>query len=66
MRRIVANSLIRQAYKIEDKEEKLIDEKVETVREKTDRLPGEIFQIVGDLIDFIEIVNKLEGKNEDK
>jgi len=66
MRRIVANSLIKQAYKIEDKEEKLIDEKVETVREKTDRLPGEIFQIVGDLIDFIEIVNKLEGKNEDK
>ena len=62
----MANSLIKQAYKIEDKEEKLIDEKVETVREKTDRLPGEIFQIVGDLIDFIEIVNKLEGKNEDK
>lgn len=66
MKRIIPKKILNQAYKIDGNEENLIDEKTLSFQEKTEKLPPEIFQIVGNIVSFIEEVNNLEGENENK
>lgn len=62
MKRLVAKELVEKAYSLEDYSQTRLDKKVEGFKEKTEKLPREIFEIVGDLVNFIEKVNKMEGK----
>ncbi|MCF6466580.1 hypothetical protein [Clostridium sp. Cult2] len=64
--RLVSKKQLKKAYekkKIENK----IDIKEELAMENVEKVPKELFQILGETLSFIENVNKMEGKNnEDK
>ena len=64
--RLISKKQLKKAYekkKIENK----IDIKEELAIENIEKVPRELFQILGETLSFIENVNKMEGeKNEDK
>jgi hypothetical protein len=64
--RLISKKQLKKAYekkKIENK----IDIKEELAIENIEKVPKELFQILGETLSFIENVNKMEGeKNEDK
>ncbi|MCF6463107.1 hypothetical protein [Clostridium sp. Cult1] len=64
--RLISKKQLKKAYekkKIENK----IDIKEEFAIENIEKVPKELFQILGETLSFIENVNKMEGeKNEDK
>lgn len=64
-KRLIPKKYIERAYTLEvENPNKDLD--LETTEEKIDKLPKEMFQILGEIISFIENTNKFEGeKNED-
>lgn len=60
-RMFVPKDIIKRAYRndIEIREE-VIEE--ETVVEKVDKLPEELFKVVGKVVSFIEVSDKMEEK----
>ncbi|NLJ98607.1 MAG: hypothetical protein GX320_04975 [Tissierellia bacterium] len=64
--RLVSKQDIKNAY-----EKKQIDSKIDLNKsldmEKLEKVPNELFQILGETLSFIENINNMEGnKNEDK
>jgi type III secretion system FlhB-like substrate exporter len=57
--RLISRKYIEKAYIKDEVREELLEE--ESVEEKVDKLPKEMFQILGEVISFIEKTNKLEG-----
>jgi type III secretion system FlhB-like substrate exporter len=65
-KRLILNKNIKKAY-TQELETKDLDLNLESQAESIDKLPKEMFQILGEVISFIEITNKFEGdKNENK
>ena len=60
-RRLILNKNIKKAY-TQEIERKDLDIKQESQVENIDKLPKEMFQILGEVISFIEIINKFEGE----
>ncbi len=64
--RLVSKKHIKKAYEKKDIKNK-IDLKEELGIENIERVPKELFQILGETLSFIENVNNMEGKkHEDK
>ncbi|CCQ98047.1 hypothetical protein CULT_780005 [[Clostridium] ultunense Esp] len=64
--RLVSKKQVKKAYE-KKKVENKIDIKEELAIENIEKVPKELFQILGETLSFIENVNKMEGeKNEDK
>ena len=64
--RLVSKKHVKRAYEKKDIENK-IDIKKELGMENIERVPKELFQILGETLSFIENVNNIEGeKDEDK
>lgn len=64
--RLVSKKQLKKAYE-KKKVENKIDIKEELAIENIEKVPKELFQILGETLSFIENVNKMEGdKNEDK
>jgi len=64
--RLVSKKQIKKAYE-KKKVGSKIDIKEELAMENVEKVPKELFQILGETLSFIENVNKMEGeKNEDK
>lgn len=59
MKRLIPRKLIEKAYTLDTVEE--LDSDKDTIAEKVEKLPEEMFQILGEIISFIENTNKLEG-----
>lgn len=65
-KRLILSKNIKKAY-TQELETKDLDLNLESQAESIDKLPKEMFQILGEVISFIEITNKFEGdKNENK
>lgn len=65
-KRLIPHKYIKKAY---TKEDNIKDEdfQLEDPTKNIDKLPKEMFQILGDVISFMENINKIEGeKNENK
>ena len=63
-KRLISNKYVKKAYTKEISNTE-IDLNSRPIEEKVHRLPKEMFQILGQVIQYIENVNKLEGdKNE--
>lgn len=61
--RFISKANIQAAYKRgENISEDLIEDREENHLEKIDKLPEETFQIIGKVVSFIEIANKMEEK----
>ena len=60
-RRLILNKNIKKAY-TQEIERKDLDIKQESQVENIDKLPKEMFQILGEVISFIETTNKFEGE----
>ncbi|MBU5428206.1 hypothetical protein KQI41_17575 [Tissierella pigra] len=58
-RRLISRKYVEKAYIKDEVNENALNE--ETIEEKVDKLPKEMFQILGEVISFIEKTNKLEG-----
>ena len=64
--RLVSKKHVKRAYEKKDIENK-IDIKKELGMENIERVPKELFQILGETLSFIKNVNNIEGeKDEDK
>lgn len=64
--RLVTKKQLKKAYE-EKKIENKIDVREELAMKNIEKVPKELFQILGESLSFIENVNKMEGeKNEDK
>lgn len=65
-KRLIPKQYIKKAYtKGDEKQDLNMD--LEPMVEKIDKLPKEMFQIIGEVISFIEKANTIEGdKNENK
>lgn len=64
--RLVSKKYIKNAYE-KKKVESKIDLKEELGIENIEKIPKELFQILGETLSFIEKVNNMEGeKDEDK
>lgn len=65
-KRLISRKDIERAYTLDMVEDMDLD--TETIAEKVERLPEEMFQILGEIILFIENTNKFEGEkvNENK
>ena len=61
-KRLIPLKYIEKAYTRDDTIQDM-DLTRENTKERLDKLPGEIFEILGDVISFIENTNKLEGEN---
>ena len=59
-KRLISRKHIEKAYKT-DTLSADIDLNLESMEEKIDKLPKEMFQILGEIISFIENTNKFEG-----
>ncbi|WP_313755801.1 hypothetical protein [Tissierella sp.] len=59
-KRLISRKHIEKAYKT-DTLSGDIDLNLEPIEEKIDKLPKEMFQILGEIISFIENTNKFEG-----
>ena len=65
-KRLIARKDITKAYSREQEKPKL-DLNIDSPRSDVNKLPKEIFEILGEVVSFIETTNKFEGdKNEDK
>lgn len=65
-KRLISKRYIEKAY-TQDSQNVEMDIKLESIEDKVDKLPKEMFQILGEMISFVENINKLEGdKNENK
>lgn len=65
-KRLIPKKYIKKAY-TQDVQSQNINLNVDSPIEDIDKLPKEMFQILGEVISFIENTNKFEGdKNEDK
>lgn len=63
-KRLISKRHIEKAY-TQDSQKADMDISLESIEDKVDKLPTEMFQILGEIISFIENTNKLEGdKNE--
>lgn len=63
-KRLISKRHIEKAY-TQDSQKVDMDISLESIEDKVDKLPTEMFQILGEIISFIENTNKLEGdKNE--
>ena len=64
--RLISKKQLKKAYE-EKKIENKIDVREELAMKNIEKVPKELFQILGETLSFIENVNKMEGeKNEDK
>lgn len=63
--RLVSNKYVKNAYE-KKKPENKIDLKEELGMENIEKVPKELFQILGETLSFIENVNNIEGDNEDE
>ena len=61
-KRLISFRTIEKAY-IKEEINSDIDVKVESIEERIDKLPKEMFQILGEIVSFIENTNKIEGDN---
>lgn len=59
-KRLISRKYIEKAYTT-DAENQDMDLGQESIEERIDKLPKEMFQILGEVISFIENTNKLEG-----
>ncbi len=59
-KRLVSRKHIEKAY-TKDLLSQDIDLNLESMEERIDKLPKEMFQILGEIISFIENTNKFEG-----
>lgn len=59
-KRLISFKTIEKAYTKEETNSD-IDVKVESIEERIDKLPKEMFQILGEIVSFIENTNKIEG-----
>lgn len=65
-KRLISKRYIEKAY-TQDSQIVEMDIKLESIEDKVDKLPKEMFQILGEMISFVENINKFEGdKNENK
>lgn len=65
-KRLISKRYIEKAY-TQDSQNVEMDIKLESIEDKVDKLPKEMFQILGEMISFVENINKFEGdKNENK
>lgn len=65
-KRLISRKDIKKAYSQEVERPKL-DLDIDSPMDDIDRLPKEMFEILGEVISFIENTNKFEGdKNENK
>jgi len=65
-KRIISKRYIQNAY-TKDQQGIGLDINLEPVEDKVDKLPKEMFQILGEIISFVENTNRFEGeKNENK
>ncbi|WP_353095011.1 hypothetical protein [Tissierella praeacuta] len=60
MKRLISRKSIEKAYKTDTLVQD-IELNLESTEEKIDKLPKEMFQILGEVISFIENTNKFEG-----
>lgn len=63
-KRLVPSHYIEKAYKKEDNINDM-DFTMENTSKGMDKLPKEMFEILGDIVSFIEIINKTEGENHE-
>ena len=65
-KRLISKRYIEKAY-TQDLQNLEMDKNLESIGDKVDKLPEEMFQILGEIISFVESTNKFEGdKNENK
>ena len=65
-KRLIPKKYIKKAY-TRDNEKQDFNMDLEPMADKIDKLPKEMFQIIGEVISFIEKTNTIEGdKNENK
>lgn len=64
-KRLISFRTIEKAY-IKEEVNSDIDVKVESIEERIDKLPKEMFQILGEIVSFIENTNKIEGDNNNE
>ena len=65
-KRLISQKNIEKAYKADILNQDA-DLELEPIEERIDKLPKEMFQILGEVISFIESTNKVEGdKHENK
>ena len=65
-KRLISKRYIEKAY-TQDLQNVEMDINLESIEDKVDKLPEEMFQILGEVISFVENTNKFEGdKNENK
>lgn len=60
-KRLILNKNIKKAY-TQEVERKNLDINPESQVEDIDKLPKEMFQILGEVVSFIETTNKFEGE----
>lgn len=64
--RLISKKYIKKAY-TPDLQNVDMDINLESIEDKVELLPKEMFQIIGKVISYIENINKIEGeKNENK
>lgn len=65
-KRLISKKYMKKAY-TQDLQNLEMDISLESIEDKVDKLPEEMFQILGEVISFVENTNKFEGdKNENK
>lgn len=65
-KRLISKKYMKKAY-TQDLQNLEMDINLESIEDKIDKLPKEMFQILGEVISFVENTNKFEGdKNENK
>lgn len=63
-RRLISKEYIKEAY-TQDGNGPNIELELLDRKENLDKLPKEMFHILGDIVSFIENVNKTEGENHE-
>lgn len=64
--RLVSKKHVQNAYE-KKKTKNQMDIKEESIEEKIEKIPKELFEILGETLSFIDYVNTIEGdKNENK
>lgn len=65
-KRLISRKDITKAYS-QEQEKPILEENIDSPIEDVEKLPKEIFEILGEVVSFIETTNKFEGdKNENK
>lgn len=63
-KRLIRRKDITKAYSQEQNKAEL-ERNIDSPREDVDKLPKEIFEILGEVVSFIETTNKFEGDNNE-